>query len=103
MNISRRGLLKVLGIGSVAAVSGVSIAKEAKRIHVGANSPWNDVHAAAKTLSEATSTWDDVQKAGELMRASAIPHEEWVRNAKYRAAIGINPSSKEAYHLLSKG
>lgn len=50
MNLTRRNILKALGIGAAVSVSGVSIAKE-----------------------PATTTWDDVQAAGKLMDSQAVP------------------------------
>jgi len=83
--ISRRKLLKALGIGSVAVASGVTIAKEARQIHVGADSPWNDVQAAVK-----------------LLEAHAVPRTAEVKvtgTAGYRVGDNIEIRQPAEYKL----
>ena len=95
MKLSRRNLLKALGIESVAAASGVTIAKEAKRIDVGANSSWNDVQAAAKLMNAQA-----VSLQGISSEDMQWKFKDWNVNAQYKAGDIVELPDGHTYSVI---
>ena len=83
MNLTRRNILKALGIGAAVSVSGASIAKD-----------------------PAITSWDEVQAAGKLMDAQEVPLGElkhkgplhvWNESVEYTVGDNVLASDGKLY------